>query len=151
MPPNIELRSSAFSDHAPIPARYSREGENVPPPLEWSGVPADAVELAIVVEDPDAPGGTFTHWIVAGLPPVDGAIEDGALPSGTVEGRNDFGEDGYGGPQPPPGDDPHRYFFKLFAAREPLGLSDGARPVEVGQALEGKTAATGTLVGTFGR
>lgn len=147
----IQLRSPAFSDHAPIPARYSRDGENVSPPLEWTGVPDGTAELALICEDPDAPGGTFVHWVVAGIDPSLGGVGEGEVPPGAVEGANDYGGDGYGGPQPPVGDDAHRYFFRLFALSEPLGLSPGTSADQLRQAMEGRELARGTLVGTYQR
>ncbi len=97
---SIDVTSPAFDEGAPIPERYARQGSNVPPPLQWSGVPAGTRELALVVQDPDAPRGPFVHWIVAGLPPTAEGVDGGELPSGAVEGRNDFGEVGYDGPEP---------------------------------------------------
>jgi Raf kinase inhibitor-like YbhB/YbcL family protein len=147
----IELRSPSFADHAPIPARHARDHENLSPPLEWSGVPEGAVELAVLCEDPDAPRGTFVHWVLAGLEPTATGLAEGERPAAAVEGRNDFGGEGYDGPQPPVGDDPHRYFFRVFAASAPLGLAPGASADDLRRALEGKELASGTLVGTYQR
>ena len=147
----IELRSAAFSDHTIIPERYSRDGGNTSPPLSWSHVPAGAAELALICEDPDAPGGTFVHWVVAGISPEDTGIAEDGLPDTAVVGRNDFDDLGWGGPQPPIGDDAHRYFFHLYAADRPLGLADGASADDLRAAIEGHQLAHGTLVGLFGR
>lgn len=147
----IELRSPAFSDHAPIPARFSRDGDNVSPTLEWSGVPADAAELVVLCEDPDAPGGTFVHWVLTGLDPAARGLGEGESAPGAVEGANDYGGTGYGGPQPPVGDPAHRYFFRVFAVSEPLGIKSGATAGEVYEAMEGRELAGGTLVGTYQR
>ena len=147
----IQLRSPAFSDHAPIPARFAKEGEDLSPPLEWSGVPDTAVELALLCEDPDAPGGTFVHWVLAGVDPSLSGLAEGELPQGAVEGGNDYGGTGYGGPRPPVGDPAHRYFFRLYAVGEPLGVSPGASADDVRHAIEGKELARGTLVGTYQR
>ncbi len=147
----IELRSAAFNDHAPIPARYAKDGENVSPPLEWSGVPEGTAELAILSEDPDAPGGTFIHWVLSGLDPSLTGLQAGEVPPGAVEGRNDYGEVAYGGPHPPVGDPAHRYFFRIFAASEPLGLSPGGTADELRRALEGRELARGTIVGLYQR
>jgi Raf kinase inhibitor-like YbhB/YbcL family protein len=144
----IELTSPAFSDGETIPARYSRDGLNEPPPLEWTGVPAGTAELAVVVLDPDAPRGTFVHWIVAGLDPALPGIGEGPTPA--VEGRNGWGEVGYGGPKPPPGDRPHRYIFTLYALAEPTGFVSGAPHVELLDAMRGKELTEATLVGYFG-
>ena len=147
----IELRSPSFGDHQPIPARHARDHDNLSPPLEWSGVPEEAAELAVLCEDPDAPSGTFTHWVLAGLQPTATGLAEGERPAGAVEGRNGFGEEGYGGPLPPVGDPPHRYFFRVYAASAPLGLTGAPSADDLRQALEGKELASGTLVGTYQR
>lgn len=148
---DIELRSPAFNDHDLIPARYSHEAGDVSPPLEWSGVPGGTAELALVCEDPDAPTGTFVHWLLARIPPTTMSLGPGERPEGTVAGRNDYGTAGYGGPHPPVGDPPHRYFFRLYAVREPLGLSSGFTADDLRRAVEGKVLASGNIVGTYGR
>lgn len=145
------LRSPAFTDHAPIPRRHSKDGEEVSPPLEWSGVPEGTAELAVLCEDPDAPGGTFVHCVLAGLDPSLAGLDEGEVPAGAVEGVNDFGHTGYGGPRPPVGDDPHRYFFQVYAASAALGLSSGASGGDLRRALEGRVLARGVLVGTYQR
>jgi Raf kinase inhibitor-like YbhB/YbcL family protein len=147
----IQLRSPAFDDHAPIAKRYARDGENASPALEWSGVPAGAVELAVLCEDPDAPSGTFTHWVLAGIDPATTGVADNETPPGAVVGTNDFGELGYGGPQPPVSDDAHRYFFRVFAVSEPLGLAPGCSGDDLRRAIGGKELASGTLVGLYQR
>ena len=147
----IELRSSAFNDHAPIPGRYSKEGENLSPALEWSGVPEGTAELAVLCEDPDAPGGTFVHWVLSGLDPSLPGLAAGELPPGAVEGRNDYGDIGYGGPRPPIGDPAHRYFFTVHASSEPLDLSPGGTADDFRKALDGRELARGTLVGLYQR
>ncbi|TMR90993.1 YbhB/YbcL family Raf kinase inhibitor-like protein [Nonomuraea basaltis] len=146
----IALSSMAFNDHAMIPHEYSHEAGDVSPHLRWADVPDGTAELALLCEDPDAPSGTFTHWLVAGIPPDTTELDAGAELKGFVVGRNDFGTPGYGGPHPPPGDN-HRYFFRLYAVSEPTGLADGFSPADLQRALEGKVLASGTLVGTFGR
>ncbi len=147
----IELRSPAFDDHAPIPPRFSRDGDDVSPPLEWRGVPEGTVELALVCEDPDAPGGTFVHWVASGLDPSLTGLGEGELPAGAVEGANDYGGTGYGGPQPPVGDPAHRYFFRLYALSEPLAVSPGASAEDLRRVMDGKELGRGTLVGIFQR
>lgn len=148
---SIQLTSPAFDDGGTIPERHVRLGGNVSPPLAWSGVPAGTIELALLVQDPDAPSGTFTHWVVARLAPDLEALEEGQLPDGAVEGSNDFGEEGYGGPQPPPGDPPHRYIFTLLALGEESGLAGGASAQDLHDAVQGKELAQGRLVGRYGR
>jgi Raf kinase inhibitor-like YbhB/YbcL family protein len=139
----IQLRSPSFGDHQPIPARHAKDHDNLSPALEWSGVPQEAVELAVLCEDPDAPRGTFTHWVLAGLQPTATGLAEGEHPAAAVEGRNDFGEDGWGSP--------HRYCFRVYAASAPLGLVAGASVDDLRRALEGKELASGTLVGTYQR
>jgi Raf kinase inhibitor-like YbhB/YbcL family protein len=146
----IELRSPAFADRAPIPKRFSRLGGNVSPPLEWSGVPPAAVELVLLCEDPDAPSGTFVHWVVTGIDPGATGVAEGGTPQGGTAYRNGFGEQGWSGPQPPPGN-PHRYLFRLFAVDEPVKLSAKPGAAEVHRAVAGRTLAEGVCVGTFRR
>ena len=147
----MELRSPAFSDHAPIPTRHTNDGDDLSPALEWSGVPEEAVELALLCEDRDAPGGTFVHWVLSGLDPSLPGLAEGQVPAGAVEGRNDFGDVGYGGPRPPVGDEAHRYFFRLYAASEPFGLSPGGSADDLRSALTSTELAQATLVGTYER
>lgn len=147
----VELRSAAFTDHTLISDRYSVEGGNTSPPLEWTQAPAETEEFALVCEDPDAPLGTFVHWIVTGIPASASGIDEGALPQGAVAGRNDYGEVGWGGPRPPVGDEPHRYFFRLYSSDQPLGLGEGVGVDDLRAALEGHQLARGTLVGLFAR
>ncbi|MBA9006791.1 MULTISPECIES: YbhB/YbcL family Raf kinase inhibitor-like protein [Thermomonospora] len=147
----IELRSSAFNDHALIPNEYSHAAGDASPPLEWSNVPDETAELVLLCEDPDAPTGTFVHWLLAGIPPETEGLDAGESPTEAVEGRNDYGATGYGGPHPPVGDRPHRYFFRLAALSEPSGLEPGFTAEDYREAIEEKVIGTGTLVGTFGR
>jgi Raf kinase inhibitor-like YbhB/YbcL family protein len=147
----IELRTPAFNDHGPIPDRHAKGHGDRSPALEWSGVPEGTAELAILCEDPDAPGGTFTHWVLAGLDPALTGLAEGTVPKGAVEGRNDYGGIGYGGPQPPKGDPAHRYFFRVFAASAPLGLRRGCSADDLRRALEGKELASGVVVGIYQR
>jgi Raf kinase inhibitor-like YbhB/YbcL family protein len=114
-------------------------------------VPEEAAELTVLCEDPDAPGGTFTHWVLARLQPAATGLSEGEHPAAAVKGRNDFGEEGYSGPMPPVGDDPHRYFFRVYAASAPLGLTGAPSAEDLRRALEGKELASGTLVGTYQR
>jgi Raf kinase inhibitor-like YbhB/YbcL family protein len=145
----FELTSSAFENGQPIPRKYTCEGEDVSPPLAWSGVPEGTVSLALVVDDPDAPRGTFTHWLAWGLDPAAGGLAEGEAPP--VEGLNDFGQVGWRGPCPPPGHGPHRYFFRLHGLKGELDLPAGAAKAEVERALEGRALAVAELVGTYER
>ncbi|WP_246019399.1 YbhB/YbcL family Raf kinase inhibitor-like protein [Saccharothrix australiensis] len=147
----LALRSAAFSGNTLIPDRYSRDGGNTSPPLQWSDVPPGTAELALLCEDPDAPGGTFAHWVVSGIPADVTSVEEGATPAGAVVGRNDYGEPGWGGPRPPVGDEPHRYLFRVLAVDRPLGLGEGVTAEDLRSATEGHVLAAGTLVGLFGR
>jgi Raf kinase inhibitor-like YbhB/YbcL family protein len=143
------LYSTAFEQAGPIPRRHSCEGEDLSPPLAWSGVPERTRSLALVVDDPDAPAGTFTHWLGWALPPDVGGLDEGR--GAPVEGRNDFGTSGYRGPCPPPGDGPHHYSFRLYALDSDPGLRPGAGKYELEPALEGHTLAVAELIGTYER
>ncbi len=145
----LSLRSAAFADGEPIPRRHTCEGEDLSPPLSWSGVPEGTRSLALIVDDPDAPAGTFVHWLAWGLDPARGGLGEGE--AAPVEGRNGFGASGYRGPCPPPGHGPHRYFFRLFALDSELGLAAGASRAELERALEGHVLARAELAGTYER
>ena len=149
-PPSIQLQSSAFAAGGAIPQRYTCDGDDTSPPFGWSGVPKSAKSLALLMDDPDAPGG-YTHWTVYGISPTTRAFEQGKPPAGATEGENSFGDVGYGGPCPPEGDKAHRYVFALYALREQPDLEPGAKPDEVRGAIEKHAIARGELVGTFKR
>lgn len=144
----MELTSAVFRNGEPIPQRHTCAGEDVSPPLAWADVPAEAGSLALLVDDPDAPGGSFTHWTAWGLDPAAGGL--GAGETAAREGRNDFGTIGYRGPCPPPGK-PHRYVFRLHAIAGDLDLEPGARRRDLERALAGRTLATAELIGTCER
>jgi hypothetical protein len=148
---DIELSSSAFNDHAVIPRRYTRDGEETSPPLRWSDVPDSTAELVLLCEDPDAPSGTFLHWLVTGIDPAARAVDAGELPPGGTPHKNGFGTTGWGGPQPPAGDEAHRYFFRLFALPEPVTIPDNASPEAVHQAVDKAALASGNIVGLYQR
>ena len=150
-PAGIELTSSAFAEGHPIPTRYTCDGSGTSPPLQWAGAPNATKELALLVDDPDAPGGTYTHWTVYGIPPTTSAFQAGTAPPRAKQGQNSFGDDRYGGPCPPKGDPPHRYVFQLYALRAPLKLPQGAKPDAVHAAIQPQAIARGRLVGTFKR
>ena len=145
----IVLTSPAFADGAAIPDRYTKDEDNVPPPLKWSGVPNGAAELALTVHDPDAPDGTFVHWVLTGLSPELRGLDGMALRSAT-EARNSWDEVGYGGPKPPPGDEPHRYVFTLYALGRPSGVGPDATYQDFHEATRGEVLDEGTLVGRYG-
>jgi Raf kinase inhibitor-like YbhB/YbcL family protein len=143
------LESSAFGNAQAIPSRHSCEGEDVSPPLRWSNVPEGTKSLALVVDDPDAPGGVFTHWLTWGLDPAaDGLGEGEPAPR---EGQNDFGTAGYRGPCPPPGHGRHRYVFRLYALDTEPGLAAGAAKAELERAIAGHVLTTAELVGSYER
>ena len=145
----FSLESSLFDNAQAIPSRYSCEGEDVSPPLRWTDVPEGTRSLALVVDDPDAPGGVFTHWIAWGLDPTAGGLGEGEAAPG--EGRNDFGTTGYRGPCPPPGHGRHRYVFRLYALDADLEVGVGAAKADVERAIEGHVLTIAELVGTFER
>jgi Raf kinase inhibitor-like YbhB/YbcL family protein len=150
----IQLTSSAFNNGDPIPARHARRGDNISPALAWSGAPSGTQSFALIVDDPDAPGRTWVHWVVYDLSGGNTDLPEGVtsnddLPGDAVQGRNDWGESGYGGPQPPSGT--HRYFFKLYALDTMLTLSPGATKDALLKAMEGHILAQGQLMGTHTR
>lgn len=146
----MHLTSSSIDAQARIPHRYTRDGGDVSPPLHWQGVPDEAVELALICEDPDAPRDEpFVHWVLYAIPPDGSGLEEGA--SEGLVGLNDWGEPGYGGPQPPVGHGEHRYRFRLFALDRRLGLQPGASKAEVVAAMRGHVLAESELVGTYER
>jgi Raf kinase inhibitor-like YbhB/YbcL family protein len=147
----IELRSSAFNEYDLIPDRFSRPDGNVSPPLQWSGAPADTAELVLLVEDADAGREPFVHWLVTGIDPNINELTEGVPPDIGREWNNGFGMKGWGGPQPPKGDEPHRYFFHLYAVYEPLRLSEQPTAEEVRRAAEQHELASGTMIGLFAR
>lgn len=148
---DLQLRSSAFNDHDLMPERLSRFGDNTSPPLTWSGVPENTAELVLLVEDPDASDPPFLHWLVTGIHPGVSEVPEGRVPAGGVESVNGFGTSGWGGPRPPKGDNPHRYFFRLYAVDQPLRLPDNPGSADVHRAVAGHELASGVLVGTFAR
>jgi Raf kinase inhibitor-like YbhB/YbcL family protein len=143
------LESDAFQNREAIPRRHSCEGEDVSPQLRWTGVPDGTRSLALFVDDPDAPGKTFTHWLGWGLDPAAEGLGEGE--PAPREGRNDFGTSGYRGPCPPPGHGRHRYVFRLHALNAELELDAGAAKAQLERALGGHVLATAELVGTYER
>jgi Raf kinase inhibitor-like YbhB/YbcL family protein len=151
----IHLTSPTFADGAAIPSKYTCDGENISPPVAWGKFPEKTKSLALVCDDPDAPAGTWVHWVIFNIPPIFNALSEKAppeeiLPPGTKQGRNDFNRIGYGGPCPPRGN-PHRYFFKLYALDTKLSVHPGATKKELMAAIEGHILAQGQLMGTYKR
>jgi Raf kinase inhibitor-like YbhB/YbcL family protein len=151
----IEITSTAFQPGATIPKSYTGDGADQSPPLAWSNPPAEAKTFALICDDPDAPRGTWVHWVLFNLPGETRHLEEGVpttdtIASGAKQGKNDFGNNGYGGPAPPKGK-PHRYFFKLYALDVDLGLPPGATKSHVMDAMKGHVLAEGQLMGTYQR
>lgn len=144
----IVVKSSAFENNENIPPQYTCDGDNINPPLEISGVNGSVKSLALIVDDPDAPTGTWTHWIVWNIHPKTATIEEEEKPEG-VEGENSSGEIGYRGPCPPSGT--HRYFFKIFGLDTVLKLEKGSGIKDVEDAMEGHVIQKGELVGLYKR
>jgi Raf kinase inhibitor-like YbhB/YbcL family protein len=149
------LQSPAFAPGSAIPRQYTCDGADRSPPLTWSDLPAGTQSLALVVEDPDAPGGTFTHWVLYHLPPQPDQLPAAVphltvLTNGARQGRNDFRRVGYGGPCPPPGP-PHHYHFRLYALATAPDLTPGASAPELRRAMAGQQLGETELIGTYGR
>lgn len=151
----LKLTSSAFKEGEMIPSKFTCNGADVSPALEWSNVPAGARSLVLICDDPDAPGRTWVHWVLYGVAPGHASLGEGVAAAQVLEGmgiqgKNDFKRIGYGGPCPPPGK-PHRYFFKLYALDSILELKPGARKSEVERAMKGHVLAQGQLMGRYQR
>lgn len=146
----MQITSSDFENLEAIPAKYSRDGEDINPSLTFSEIPDNTQSLLLIVDDPDAPNGTFTHWILYNMSPGTLQIVEGELPISGIQGQNDYGENTYGGPKPPSGT--HRYFFKLYALDTSLSFEDETKPVDrtaVDNAIEGHVIETAELIGTY--
>lgn len=151
----LQLTTSAFPAEGAIPKKFTCEGPDLSPPLSWSGAPPGTQSFALIVDDPDAPAGTWVHWVLYDLPAntkdlAEGVPKEAQLSNGARQGRNDFRKIGYGGPCPPPGK-PHRYFFKLYALDKMLDLKAGASKVEAESAMKGHILAQAQLMGRYGR
>ena len=145
----IQITSTAFAEGDKIPPIYTCDDKNVSPPLTWTGVPNEAVSLVLIMDDPDAPSGTWVHWVLYNILPDVTGLEQGTA-GGGVEGKNDFGRSGYGGPCPPRGST-HRYFLKLYALDKMLNLSVGVTKAQVESEMGGHVLAQGQLIGKYGR
>ena len=146
-PESITVTSTAFQPDQPIPAKFSCDGDNVSPALAWQGVPAEAKVTALVVDDPDAPRGTFTHWVVLDIPAGTTSVAEAQVPAGAKQAQNSAGRAAYMGPCPPSGT--HHYRFTIYALSAPTGLADGAGLDEALTAIDGVTIARGRLTGTY--
>jgi len=150
----IKLTSKAFKEGDFIPKKYTCDGENVSPPLEWSGIPSEAQSIAIICDDPDAPMGTWVHWVVFNIPPSVSKLNEKfpsnkILEDGTTQGNNDFKKIGYGGPCPPGGI--HRYFFKIYALDKRVELTPGTTKGELLHEMNGHILAEGKFTGKYSR
>jgi len=152
----IAFKSSLFIDGEQLPKQATCDGADVSPQLSWETPPEGTQSIALLCDDPDAPGKTWVHWVIFNIPPSvtkleEGVPKEGILLSGAKQGINDFGNIGYGGACPPPGHGTHRYFFKLFALDSALDLDAGATQKEVEEAMQGHILAQGQLMGTYSR
>ena len=156
----IKVGSSAFEQDNPMPRRhaYRPEGDNISPPLEWSNLPAGTKELALICDDPDAPGGTWVHWVMYKIPADAGRLAEGVAakerldsPKGSVQGTNSFREIGYGGPMPPRGHGVHHYHFRVYALSAEMEYQKGMDADALRKAMNGHVLAQGDLVGTYKR
>jgi len=150
----FKIKSSAFKDGERIPRKYTCDGENISPPLTWKDVPSGTVTLAIISDDPDAPSKTWTHWLIFNIPPEINSLPEGVetvgeFENGIIQGLNDFGNLGYGGPCPPFG--VHRYFFKLYALDKRLELEPGASKEELLEAMKGHIIEKTEIIGLYSR
>jgi len=151
---NIKISSASFQNGGAIPSKYTCDGANVSPALQWSGVPQNAKSLVLICDDPDAPGKTWVHWVLYDLPASTTSLPEAVPatdkpPTGGKHGKNDFGKPGFGGPCPPSGT--HRYFFKLYAVDSETSLNPGASKDQVLKAIEGHILGQGELMGTYKR
>ena len=149
----FQITTTAFRDGGSIPKKFTCDGADVSPALSWSDPPPGTRSLVIIADDPDAPGGTWVHWVIYDLPPdtrklPEAVARDPQLPSGALQGRNDFGKIGYNGPCPPHGS-AHRYFFKLYALNSRTGLRTGATKIELERAIKGHILAQAEFIGKF--
>ena len=145
----MKIKTTAFQEGGNIPSKFTCDGADANPPLRFEGVPAEAKSLALIVDDPDAPGGLFTHWLVWNIDPKTTTVEENSAPSNGVQGKNDFGKSGYGGPCPPSGT--HRYFFRIFALDRQLDLAAGSKRAQLDAQMRGHIMAEGELMGGYSR
>ena len=151
------ITSTAFGHNQTIPRKYSGDGQDISPPLEWSGMPEGTKEMVLIADDPDAPTPQpWVHWVVYRIPPDTKGLPEGVAPSlhgpgSMLQGKNSWNKVGYGGPAPPRGHGLHHYHFRLYALDAPLNLEAGASKEDVVKAMTGHILADGTLTGTYQR
>jgi Raf kinase inhibitor-like YbhB/YbcL family protein len=156
---SLSVRSPAFTEGHSIPRRHTGDGEDLSPPLSWSTLPTGTKELALIVDDPDAPTGEpWVHWVIYGIPATAEELPEGVapvsnppVPAGAIQGKNTWGTPGYRGPAPPKGHGVHHYHFKLYALDAPLGLEPGLDKHDLMLAMSGHILGHGELVGTYQR
>ncbi len=144
---DFHLTSQAFKGNESIPSKYTCEGENVSPPLRWTGAPQGTKSFVLIVDDPDAPSKTWIHWVVYNIPETISESKEGSAPSGALQGVNDYRSNDYKGPCPPSGR--HRYFFKIYALDQPLQLPKGATKQQVEKAMQPHILGKAELIGTY--
>ncbi len=145
----MKIKTTAFQEGGNIPSKFTCDGADANPPLRFEGAPAEAKSLALIADDPDAPGGLFTHWLVWNIDPKTTSVEENSAPSNGVQGKNDFGKSGYGGPCPPSGT--HRYVFKIFALDRQLDLAADSKRAQLDAQMRGHIIAQGELIGRYSR
>lgn len=151
----LNLRSTAWPNGARIPVKFTADGEDRSPPLVFEGTPAGTKAFALICDDPDAPIGTWVHWVLYNIPPTATGLAEGVpaqptLADGSHHGTNSWRRLGYGGPSPP-GHKPHRYFFRLYALREPIASGPGLLAKDVTNAIQGRVIESAEFMGTYGR
>lgn len=145
----MQITSSAFQNNGRIPSDYTCDGEDINPPLEFKNVPEDSQSLVLIVDDPDAPGKTWVHWLVFNIDPTTIIVHEDSVPTGGIEAMTDFGHTGYGGPCPPAG--PHRYRFKLYALNITMDLTEDITKQELEHAIDGHIIEKTELTGLYAR
>jgi hypothetical protein len=143
----MKLESPVFKNSESIPSKYTCDGDNVNPPLKISAMPDEAKSLVLIVDDPDAPRGTWVHWLVWNIQPDTKEVNENTVPKGAVEGMTSFGKAGYGGPCPPSGI--HRYFFKIYAIDKILDISAKSKMADLEQAINGHVLSSAELMGRY--
>src|SRR4029077_2479117 len=145
----MKITTTAFQEGGNIPSKFTCDGADANPPLRFEGMPAEAKRLALIVDDADALGGLFTRWLILNIDPTTTTVEENSAPANGVQGKNDFGKSGYGGPCPPSGT--HRYFFKIFALDRQLDLAAGSKRAQLDAQMRGHILAQGELMGRYSR
>lgn len=145
----MKITSPSFAHNQNIPPKYTCDGENINPPLQFSDIPVDAKSLVLISDDPDAPIGTWVHWTIWNIDPETTEIAENNVPAGAIEGTTSFGETGYGGPCPPSG--VHRYFFKLYALDTELDLPTSAKKEDLEKAIQQHILASAEVIGLYTR